>query len=327
MSNKIDLTVSEMGFLWNSYQAESMNWCILKYFEKTVEDEQTKEMNDQLLKFTEKSLHEIKTTFELENFPIPTAFSSSDLNSSAEKLFTDPFILYFLWFKAKGNVNYGSIATNKIAREDVVSFFTNQVKESLAQLNKVRDLLLEKGLWQRSPYIPVPKEVSFIKKQSFLNGWFGDKRPLIAEEISSIFYNIITNQIGEQLMKGFIQSLQDGEVKDYLKRGKEIAEKHITVLSKPLSESELPVPSFWNAGVTSTTTSPFSEKLILNMVAFLNAQGVSNYGIAISTSFRRDIGSTFTRLATEVAQYAEDGVNLLIEKGWMETPPQAPVLE
>lgn len=323
LTNNIDMTSSEMGYLWATYQTQTINWCFLKYFDLTLEDEQTKSLNEQLLSSCERNLNKIKEIFEVENFPLPTAFGISDLNLKAEKLYTDPFMLYYLWFVAKGDLNYSSIALNTVARLDIVTFYSDLVTESLIMLNKSRELLLNKGLWIRSPYIPIPEEASFITRQNFLNGWFGKKRPLTGQEIAAIFYNIITNQVGHELMKSFIQVTKSDDIKVFLQRGKELAKKQVTSLSQILSENDLPIPTTWNAGVTLTKISPFTDRLMLNMIAFLNGQSISNYGMGIANSFRRDISSTFSRLAAEIAVYSEDATNLLIEKQWLECPPQA----
>lgn len=58
-------------------------------------------------------------------------------------------------------------------------------------------------------------------------------------------------------------------------------------------------------------------------VTVLIASAIAEYGISISVSPRRDSGVMYTRLMAEVAKYAEDGSNILIDNGWMEQPPIA----
>ncbi|WP_088036458.1 DUF3231 family protein [Evansella clarkii] len=321
-SNNIDLTSAEMGYLWYTYQAQSMNYYVLKYFNAIVEDPEIKQINDKNMELCGSVMSEIKTIFLGQNMPVPEAFSDSDILSTEEKLFTDPFILFYQWFIAKGNLNFGSISINTIAREDVFNLFNRYISESLKILNDARLCLLNKGLWIRAPYIPVPEKNEFVQKESFLNGWFGRERPLLGIEIASIFYNLVTNTLGISLTAGFMQVTNAGKLNDYFKRGKEISSKHVEVMSKLLKKEELPVPSTWNPGVTSSTAAPFSDKLMLNLIAALNAQGMSNYGAAVSNVLRRDLAMDFTRLSAEVAIYAEDGLKILIEHGWMEQPPQ-----
>ncbi|WP_102261090.1 DUF3231 family protein [Mesobacillus jeotgali] len=322
--NQIDMTATEMGFLWSTYQAETLNHCLLTYFDRIVEDPEIKELNKSSLDSCEKNIAWMKEIFEGDDFPVPAGFTESDVNPNAARLYTDPFILYFQWFIGKGNMDYSSLAINTIARDDIFSFYENLVTQATKLLNDSRKLLLSKGLWVRAPYIPMPQSVSYVKKENLLNGWIGEKRPIAGIEIAGIFYNLVTNTLGQALMTSFIQVSKKGEIHNKFVRGKEIATKHVEVLATALKQENLPVPNTWNTGITASTEPPFSEKLMLNMVSFLNAQGLANYGSALSLSIKRDIGLDFTRLAAEVADFAQDSTELLIKKGWMETPPLAP---
>ncbi|WP_066049119.1 DUF3231 family protein [Robertmurraya korlensis] len=320
------LTASEQGYLWSMYQSLSMNMCILKYFDQVVEDEEIKKLNSDLLAGCVSTQGELTTIMNHEGFPIPVAFSDQDVNLQAGKLFTEPLILYYHWFFSKGNLNYSSIALNTIAREDVFALFKRLNNEALERLDQARKLLLEKGLWIRSPYIPIPKEVQFVQKQSYLTKWLGEHRPLTGQEISMIFYNILTNEIGLTVMKGFIQVTDDEPFKSYLSRGKEIAAKHMNTLSEIFQKEEISTPGAWSVSTTSSKTAPFSTKLMISLVNFLNSQGIANYGVALTTAMRSDIYRTFITLMADVSRYTEDGANLLIEHGWFESPPQAPKL-
>lgn len=46
--------------------------------------------------------------------------------------------------------------------------------------------------------------------------------------------------------------------------------------------------------------------------------------MSIAASQRSDLGVMYSRLMTEVLKYGEDGVNILIDEGWLEQPPLAP---
>jgi hypothetical protein len=64
-------------------------------------------------------------------------------------------------------------------------------------------------------------------------------------------------------------------------------------------------------------------KLMLYHTNMLNASGIGNYGMAMSMSQRRDITASYARLASEIRQYAEDVLNILIDNVWLERPPHA----
>jgi hypothetical protein len=51
--------------------------------------------------------------------------------------------------------------------------------------------------------------------------------------------------------------------------------------------------------------------------------GLGTNGLSFSRVMRRDISLAITRFMAEIALYAEDGVNIMIDKGWLERIPQA----
>nr|WP_281064446.1 DUF3231 family protein [Cytobacillus eiseniae] len=156
-----------------------------------------------------------------------------------------------------------------------------------------------------------------------MNGLFGDKRALTSIEISHLFLNIQTNAIGKALMIAFAQTTKDEEVKQFLVKGKKMAQKHVDIFSDYLKKESIPAPMIWDTAVTNTTTHVFSDKLVMFHVSAMIAAGIGNYGMAMAVSPRRDIGLKYASLIPEIALYAEDGANILIKHGWMEEPPQA----
>jgi hypothetical protein len=175
----------------------------------------------------------------------------------------------------------------------------------------------------RAPYISNPSKVEFIKQQSFLGSFFGEKRPLLAGEITNLYANSQTNALGKSLVTAFSQAAQSKQVREFMMRGRNLAGKHIEEFGGYLNESELKVPMTWDDTVTNSTAPAFSDKLMMFHVGAIAAVGITDLGAALSTSMRKDISLTCTRLLAETALFAEDGANIMIENGWMEQPPQA----
>ena len=46
-------------------------------------------------------------------------------------------------------------------------------------------------------------------------------------EVTHLFSNIQTNMLGKALITGYAQIAQDKEVKEYLVRGRQIAQQHV----------------------------------------------------------------------------------------------------
>src|SRR5699024_5796520 len=143
-------------------------------------------------------------------------------------------------------------------------------------------------------------------------------------EISHLIFNAKRNGIGQAVITGFSRVAQAKEVRKFFERGREIAGKTVDIFSKILHENYLPSSSMiWTSEVTDSTKAPFSDKLMMKMITTLIASGMSSYGSAMSMSQRRDLGVHYTRLIAEIAQYADDGAEIMIKNGWMEQLPIA----
>ncbi|WP_445661507.1 DUF3231 family protein [Bacillus sp. FSL K6-3431] len=64
--------------------------------------------------------------------------------------------------------------------------------------------------------MPTPEQVDFVKKQPFLNGWLGDRRPLLGIEIANLVYKAERNTLGEALITGFSQVVKSKEVRQFM---------------------------------------------------------------------------------------------------------------
>jgi spore coat protein CotF len=321
--HNIRLTSGELFNLWNTYMSDSLAICVLRYFKEKVQDTQIKPIIESGLALSQKHIQCISEIYKQENHPIPQGFFEEDSDLRGPSLFGDSFYLHYI--KQMGRVGIGSygLALSIAARSDIRKFYKECLHDAIELDDKVTNILLSKGLYIRSPYISLPRKVEFIQKQNFLGDLLGEKRPLLAGEITNLYANIQTNALGKALVTAFSQAAQSKQVREYMVRGRNIAGKHIEVLGGLIHESELKIPMTWNDTVTNSTSSAFSDKLMMFHVGALLAIGIADYGVALSTSMRKDISTLYVRLLAEIAQYAEDGANILIENGWMEQPPQA----
>jgi hypothetical protein len=317
----IKLTSAEMANLWTAYSTDSMTKCMLQYFLAKVEDPEIRPVIEYALDLTSSHLSHITRIFKEEQFPVPHAFSEKDVNIEAPRLFSDNFFLLYIFNMAKAGLLFYSLALPTIARADVRSFFSNNIYSTTDLFNKATEVNLSKGIHIRAPFIPYPEAPEFVHKQSFLNGFFGDRRPVTSMEISHIYINMLTNTVGVSLTTGFSQVATLTVIKNHMLTGKEVAKNHIKTLGSSLADDDVPAPMSWDAHVTDSTTSPFSDKLMLYHIIGLAATGMQNYGSALAASPRRDIAVQYTRLIAQSGKYAEDGTNILIDQRWMEKLP------
>jgi len=142
-------------------------------------------------------------------------------------------------------------------------------------------------------------------------------------EIAHLYGNIQTSALAPAICIGFSQVAVSKEVKKFLIKSRDKASKHIELLGKKLKECYLKVPMTWNDTVTDSTTSPFSDKLIMFHLNSKMATVIGDYGISLAASARRDLALLYGGMITELGLFVEDGAKIMIENGWMEQPPSA----
>jgi hypothetical protein len=319
------LTAVEIAQIWNAYMTNSLSVCVFKYFLNCVEDPSIKEVIQFGLDISEYQVEKIPELFKKEKYPIPIGFSEKeDVDINAPKLYSDSYMLNNVKDMSMIGMNTYSAAIGMCAREDVYEYFSTCFSKTNELHRMAKNLMLEKGTYVRGPYIQPPDKPAYVKKQGFLTGWFGERRPLTGMEITTIYSNLQKNTLGASTLIGFAQVAQSKEVKKYIMRGKEIASKHIEVFSSLLNEESLPAPMTWDSEVTDNTSFVFSDRLIMFETTSLIASSIGYYGLALAGSMRRDISTHYTRLLAEIMKYAEDGANIMIDNGWLEKPPMAP---
>ncbi|MFZ3591182.1 DUF3231 family protein [Bacillus sp. DJP31] len=319
--DQVGLSTAEMSFLWSNYIGDTMLICVFEHFLRNVEDKDIESVLLHGLDLATKHAKEVKDIFIKENFPIPQGFGPQDVNLDAPRLFSDQFYLYYLRLAIRGGLANFSIAFSNSHRDDVRKYFMHCIHEDTELFNKTVDLMLEKGLTSRPPGIPVPKKIDFIHDKAFLGEWFGEDRPLTSIEISNIFSNIETNMLGSALLTAFSQTTEEKKLKNYFQDGINIAKNHIESLSKLMENDPLVLPQLWNPEISDCIKPVFSDKLMLQHNGHATTGGIGNYGIALASSQRRDIGAMYIKLTAESIMYGEKGARLAISFGWLEQPP------
>lgn len=319
--HNVRLTSAEMATLWSTYVNDSMSRCVLSYFVNKVEDLEIRSILEYALSLSTKHTEMIKGILTHENMPIPHGFTEDDVNINAPRLYTDVFFINYIKLFSRLGLSYYGFQLHMVTRSDIRDLIEECLASSTALSKKADNLMLEKGIYARPPYIPAPESVEFIQKRSFLNGFFGDKRTVNAMEITNLFANIITNSLGKATLLGFYQVAKTSVVKDYFLRGIDISEKHVEVLSSKLRSEDIPAPTSYESDVMASTTPPFSEKLMMYHSALLSQASQMSYGMALGTIMRRDLGLDIARLMAEISKYAEDGAEIMIDHEWLEKPP------
>ncbi|MCM3765820.1 DUF3231 family protein [Neobacillus niacini] len=323
VERSIRLSSSEIAGLWAAYLQESMTVCLLTYFQHHNQDDDLKTIYQQAYQISNGHLEKITGICNAEGIAVPAGFSEDDLDLSAPPLFYDMFGLTFIYMMSRlSMINTGFITAN-VARKDVLDFFVTMVQESTVLYQKSTELLLKKGLYDRPPMIPYPTKVEYAEKLSYLSG-FGKKRPVNVAEITEIFFNIERNYFSTLLCMGLLQVVKDKEIHAFIKQGKKISEYQIRTFTNILMKEELLGNISTNMEVTDSTVCPFSDRLVVTLFHSLNSIDITLLGHALSLSMRSDLVMHYQKYIAEILLYSAKGVDIMMDHGWFQEPPQAP---
>ncbi|MGJ7923286.1 DUF3231 family protein [Neobacillus sp. LXY-4] len=323
-NNLIRLTAPEITSIWTQYIFDTMSICFFKYALQHIEDPDVKTLYQTSDELSKKHVQEIAQFMLNENFPVPYGFKEDeDVNANAPRLFLDPFYLNYIYIMTLQGLTGYSLSVSTAIRPDIRKFYITCMNETMMLYEQTLDVMLKKGLFTRPPIITPPKSYDFVQHQTFLTGWFGKRRPLNVMEIGDIFFNMTKMHLHAALKVGFSQVAQAEDVRQHIKRGLGISNKHLRVFESVFNEEHLPSPVSWQSMVTNSTTPPFSDKYLLYQIQLSTQLSIGYYGYALSVNSRRDLGVHYVRLILELMKFAEDGANIMIKHGWLEQPPTA----
>lgn len=316
------LTAAEMGKLWATYMGNSMSICIINYYLQHVEDEDIKTLLQNALKLSEEFKKITADILAKDNFPIPKGFSQEDVNLGAPRLFEDEFYVHYLKYVAKAGMSIYNVAIPLVLRKDVSDFFAYGMSSTIDLMEQIKEIQMAKGFISKPPIIPVPDHTEFVQ-QNFLNGFFGEKRPLHALEIAHFYDNIENNVTSKALIMAFSQVVKSEKIRELFIQGKDLTHKSIESYMEKLHNEDLPAPTFLDHLVTTSTTAPFSDKLMLFHKMDMFSMKIRAFGNSAAVNGRRDIGLLYTKGLMHITLFVEDAVKLMIDNGWLEQPPFA----
>jgi len=317
------LTSSEISSLWKVNSYYSMLRCMYKHFLSNLKDPDLRPYFEFVISMFETRINLASNILKMEGQPVSKGFLDSDIDLAAPRLFTDQFYCYYSLKMARSGLELGALNLSHAIREDVREFYTESVMTTIKFYNDFSKLMLEKGIYVRPPAVNTFKEADTVQKQNFLAGFLGKRRPLLANEVEQLFYGIRNNIFGKALLTGFRQAARSEQLRAYMNRGVEIAGKHVDIFTSALRKEDIQAPMQSEVElVTDSTVPPFSDRLMLQHVTILNRIGITNYAMSMSASLRHDLSLSYTRLIAEVMDYGEDGINIMIDNGWLDEPPR-----
>jgi hypothetical protein len=322
--NKLKLTSSEIGTLWGEYVNGTMTDVVNRYMVSIIEDEPIKAIFEDAINTFEKQKRQIVTFMENEGFPIPIGFTESDLFKGKPRLFTDIFCLNYLHIMTLHGLLGHSTSLAVSVRKDLRDFYDSCDNDAKQMYHQTIELLLEKGNFQRDPLFYPAQNPQYITSQDFTDGFFGKGRKLAATELISISLNLKKSIMAKTLSIAFSQVAQTKEVRKFLTDSEKTADQQIKTFTKIMQADNLPVPKSWETEVTTSTDSPFSDKLMLYHIGFLFQAAQNYHGAGLASSMRTDLVTAYEGTILKNLMITKKWFDLMVQNKWFEQPPLAP---
>lgn len=315
---------SEIAHLWSTYLAESMAICMLKHMVAKSKDPDIHNFLQWSLDISSQRVQSMEDIFNSIQHPIPYGFGEEDVDIDAEELFHETFSLRYTRLMTRFMMKNNSVALSDSARIDFRNYFSQAIKTSIEKMNGATDLLLAKGLFNKTPEIPIPDKVEYVNDNKYYGAFFGrSDRSLNVMEINNI-YSLMDFKLSlKTMMLGFAQVIKSEKIRDYLNKGLHMVDKQLETLQSFLENENLPTPKDTDFLVTESKESPYSDRLMLLHVTLTKAYLISSYGLALTDTARKDLVLSFSRSMAEIMEYTKEGIDLLIENKWLERAPEA----
>ncbi|MBS8266368.1 DUF3231 family protein [Mesobacillus boroniphilus] len=322
--DRIQLTSSEIGTLWGEYVNGTMIDAVNRYMFTIIEDEAIKAIFEDAISTFERQKKQMVTFLENEGFPIPVGFSEADINKGAKKLFSDIFCLNYLHIMTLHGLIGHVTALGVSVRKDLRDFYDSCDNDGKQMYHQTIELLLEKGSFQRDPLFYPKKNPEFIENEDFTDGIFGKGRSLSATEIISISFNLKKSIMAKTLSIAFSQVAQSKEVKKFFTDSEKTADQQIQSFSKIMHQDNLPTPRSWETEVTTSTDSPFSDKLMMYHTGFLFQAAQVYHGTGLASAMRTDLITTYEGIILKNLMVTKKWFDIMEKNKWLEQPPLAP---
>lgn len=317
------LSPAETTSLWNSYLTNTMTLWVTRHFIVTSQDDELRSILQYAEEMAFTEVEKSKAFFEEANHPLPQKFSDEDVDVNGPALFSDNFVLMLKIALTQVAFSVYGVSLGTSTRRDIRLFYDDCIKNTSQLFNRLTDLAIKKGLHHPEIQIPIPDRIEKISKQSFIAGWFTDRRPLASSEITQLAASLRAIEVYKEVMRGFSQVTPTKELKEHFQRGADKYQKQIDVLQSILLENNLPQLPSWESEVTDTKVSPFSDKLMMYKMLLLTGATAGQYGANLASVLRKDLGAHYTRLMGEELVYGEDSVNLMIKYQFLDQLPLA----
>jgi hypothetical protein len=318
------LVTTNISNLWQAYITNSLYVGFNTHALQVIEDKNIRNLYELGKQLAQDNLKHLEGIFHQMDFPVPLGFTDADVNLKAPRLFTDHFLLYFFHvMTSNGMIGYGLSMSTSVGKQ-VREYNKNGLMQSVELYEKSIELLQSLKIFDNFPQTSIPATPEFVHEQSFIINFMKDqKRTLDILEITSIFAHLKTTIMHKALAIAFSQVANLKEVREVMKENVETTEKNIKNFTSMLHNDFLTTPRMWDTDITDSNVPPYSDRLMLTLIAALISIAISNYGSGMAVSTRMDLAPVYASAIARKGKLGIDVAKVLIKSGWLQQPPLA----
>ncbi|MDD4402680.1 MAG: DUF3231 family protein, partial [Desulfitobacteriaceae bacterium] len=198
------LNANEITDLWISFDLVNSIHYVAETFKSNVQDETIKSLVELWYSKSKEHMDKIVSIFKQENIPHSQGITQEDVNLNIPRLFSDKFYLFYAKLMSQAALSAHCRSFTMATRSDIRQLYSEFVDDLQYMDEQLTQVLNSTGLYT-PPIVPYPESITFVKQQSFLAGFFTEKRSLTVMEVRHLFQNALSNALGKALLTGFMQ--------------------------------------------------------------------------------------------------------------------------
>lgn len=294
------MNLNELGFLWYLHSSSNMVNIFLGNLMETAEDPDLKDVLTEIKALSSFQEQEAARCLADNGFNVTPFFSENDLHNPSEKIFSDQLMIEIMKHITSNGLGVLSFQYTDLIVLEIKNFF-KEILNKIMQIDiSILKLLEQKGLLQNRSFSYKNAEDRDSKLFKVAST---QQRPLNAVELASMFGSFQCNNVGLALCTAFADVAKDEDTKSFLEDGTKLSYHQVDVLSEIYRENGVPTTTGLEAHVYKVNKSPFSDKLMANLIMFLNPIGIGNLQTAVVSSYKKSHVKSLKELIDQVESY------------------------
>jgi hypothetical protein len=153
-----------------------------------------------------------------------------------------------------------------------------------------------------------------------------NKIPMISSEIAGLWQSYIGDTVTSCLVKHFLNTVQDTDVKPHLQHALDMSQNHINTIKDFFNREGLPIPKgFTDEDVNLNAPPLYTDTFTLLYLAIMSRYAMGAYGLAYNNVARTEIRNYFSECIRTLMDMYENIADTLLNKGIFVKAPSVEV--